>query len=199
MLGELPELEFFLLLLWARASHFSAPGWQVDKTQHSGSHRRNSVQILTLEVSQLVWLQRKAAHPWSELMPQNMFNHSQCTHTHTHKHTRFHLYIITITVQLSQYYEWKEIFCQTHSGLQLLGVWNLEHLSFYPLPTSCAPSTLGSGACHLLAKPDFSIVREEGFDMAHQCRTCGTWQPRQKEIWWVKCKWIKNRWMRFFV
>ena len=87
-----------------RSTEVSAPGWQVDKTQHSGSHRRNSVQILTLEVSQLVWLQRKAAHPWSELMPQNMFNHSQCTHTHTHTHT--HIYM-----GLSQWLSGKESTC----------------------------------------------------------------------------------------
>lgn len=130
-------------------------------------------------------------------MPQTIFNHSQSMHTHTHKHMYSHSHTITITTQSNQHCEWEEIFCQAHSGLKHQGVWNLESLS--SPPSNCTLFTPGSRACHLLGKQDFLIFMEEGFNMVHQCRTCGTWQPWQKEIWWVKCKWIRNRWMRFLL
>lgn len=117
-------------------------------------------------------------------------------HTHSHKHMQAHSHTITITAQSSQHCEWEETFCQAHSGLRHQGVWNLKRLSSHSPTALLQPQGV---ECHLLAKQDFLIFREEGFNMAHQCRTCGIWQPWQKESWRVKCKWIRNRWIRYLL
>lgn len=91
---------------------------------------------------------------------------------------------MTITTLSFQHCEWEEMLCQAHDGLKHQGVWNLEHFSSHPHPRhpNCTPSTPESEACHLLAKWDCLMSKEEGFNMAHQCRTCETRQPDKRRF-----------------